>query len=65
MLATGIKIALDEILQTTRCKYASNQCNKNKCSCVRAELNCSEFCDYQQRDYQIDIHMDDNEIEDR
>ena len=50
MLPTGIKIALDKILQTTRCKCVSTQCNKNKCSCVRAGLNCSEFCDRQQRD---------------
>ena len=65
MLQNGIKIAPDEILQTTRCKCVSTQCNKNKCSCVRAGLNCSELCDCQQSDDQIDMHMDDNEIEDK
>ena len=45
MLPTGIEIAPDEILQATRCKCVSTQCNKNKCSYVRAGLNCSEFCD--------------------
>ena len=65
MLPTGIKIAPNKILQTTRCKCVSTQCNKNKCSCVRAGLNCSELCDCQQSDDQIDMHMDDNEIEDK
>ena len=46
MLPAGIKIAPDEILQTTRCKCVSTQCNKNKCSCVTAGLNCSEFCNW-------------------
>ena len=64
MLPTGIKIAPDEIPQITRCKCVSTQCNKNKCSCARAGFNCSEFCDCQQSDDQIDMHMDDNEIED-
>ena len=36
----------------------------NKCSCVRAGLNCSKFCDCQQCDDQSDMRMDDNEIED-
>ena len=31
----------------------------------QAGLNCSNFCDCQQRDYQIDMNMDDNEIEDK
>ena len=65
MLPTGIKIAPDKILQTTRCKCVSNQCNKNKFRCVRAGLNCSEFCDCQQSDYQIDMHKEDIEIEDK
>ena len=64
MLQNGIKIAPDEILQTTYCKCVSTQCNKNKCSCVRAGLNCSEFCDCQQCDYQSIMQMVDNEIED-
>ena len=64
MLPTGIKIAPDKILQTTRCKCVSTQCNKNKFRCVRAGLNCSEFCHCQQSDYQIDMHKDDIEIED-
>ena len=63
MLPTGTKIASDEILQTTRSKCVSTQCNKNKCSYVRAGLNCSEFSDYQQSKDQIDMHMNDNEIE--
>ena len=63
MLPTGTKIASDEILQTTRSKCVSTQCNKNKCRYVRAGLNCSEFSDYQQSKDQIDMHMDDNEIE--
>ena len=37
---------------------------KNKCGCVRAGLNYSEFCDCQQGDGQSDMHMDNNEIED-
>ena len=65
MLPTGIKIAPDEILQTTCCKCVLTQCNKNKCSCVRSGLNCSEFCDCLQSDDQIGMHMDDNEIEDK
>ena len=65
MLPTWIKIAPDEILQTIRCKCVSTKCNKNKCSYVRAGLNCSQFCDCQQSDDQIDMHMDDNEIEDK
>ena len=65
ILPTRIKIAPGKILQTTRCKCVSTQCNKNKCSCVRAGLNCSELCDCQQSDDQIDMHMDDNEIEDK
>ena len=65
MLPTGIKIARDEILQITRCKCVSTQCNKYKCSCVRAGLSCSEFCDCQQSDDQIDMHVDDNEMEDK
>ena len=65
MLPTGIKIASDDILQTARSKYVSTQCNKNKCSYVRAGLNCSEFSDYQQSEDQIDMHVDDNEIEDK
>ena len=64
LLSTGIKIPPNEIVQTTRCNYVSTQCNKKKCRCVRAGLNCSEFCDCQQTDYQIDMHMDDNQIED-
>ena len=63
MLPTGKKIAPDEILQTTHCKCVSIQCNKDKCSCLRAGVHCLEFCDCQQSDYQIDMHMDDNEIE--
>ena len=63
MLPTGKKIAPDEILQTTHCKCVSIQCNKDKCSCLRAGVHCLEFCDCQQSDYQIDTHMDDNEIE--
>ena len=65
MLPTGIKIATDKILQTACSKFVSTQCNKNKCSCVRAGLNCSEFCDCQQSNDQIDMHMDDNEIADK
>ena len=65
MLPTEIKIAPDKILHTTRCKCVSTQCNKNKCRCVRTGLNCSEFCDCQQSDYQIDMHGDDNESEDK
>ena len=65
MLLTGIKIAPDEFLQTTPCKCVSTQSNKNKCSCVRAGLNYSEFCDCQQSDDQINMHMDDNETEDK
>ena len=65
MLPIGIKIAPDEILQTTRYKCVSTQCNKNKCRSVRAGLNCSECCDCQQSDDQIDMHMDDNEIEEK
>ena len=38
--------------------------NDSKCSCVRAGLNCSKFCDCQQCDDQSDMHMDNNEIED-
>ena len=64
MLPTGIKIVTSEILQTTRCKYVSTQCNKTKCSYVRAGINCSEFCGCQQRDGQIGMYMDNNEIED-
>ena len=29
----------------------------------QAVVNCSEFCDYQQRNDQSDMHRDDNEIE--
>ena len=65
MLPTGMKIARDDILQITRCKCVSTQCNKYKCSCVRAGLSCSEFCDCQQSDDQIDMHVDDNEMEDK
>ena len=65
MLPTRIKIAPDEILQTTCCKCVLTQCNKNKCSCVRSGLNCSEFCDCLQSDDQIGMHTDDNEIEDK
>ena len=65
MLPTRIKVSPDEILQATRCKCVSIQCNENKCRCVRAGLNCSEFCDCQQSDYQIKMHMDDNENEDK
>ena len=65
MLPTGIKIAPDKILQTTSCKCVSTQCNKNKCNCVRVGLSCSEFCDCQQSDDQINMHVDDNEIEDK
>ena len=65
MLPTGIKITPDEILRTTLCKCVLTQCNKNKCRCVRAGLNCSEFCDCQQSDYQIVMDIDDNEIEDK
>ena len=65
VLPTRIKVPPDEILQTTRCKCVSIQCNENKCRCVRAGLNCSEFCDCQQSDYQIKMHMDDNENEDK
>ena len=65
MLPTGKNIAPDEILQMARCKFVSTKCNKNKFRCVRAGLNCSEFCDCQRSDYQIDMHMDDNEIEDK
>ena len=64
MLPTRTKIAPDEILQTTRCKCISTQFNKNKCICVRAGLNCSEFCDCQPSNDKIHTHMDDNEIED-
>ena len=67
MLPAGRKIAPDEILQTTRCKCASIECKTNKCSCVRTGLNCSKFCDYQQcnnqSDMHMDMHMDDDEIE--
>ena len=65
MLPTGMKIARDDILQITRCKCVSTQCNKYKCSCVRAGLSCSEFCDCQQSDDQIDMQVDDNEMEDK
>ena len=65
MLPTGKKIAPDESLQTTSCKCVSTQCNKYRHRCVRTGLNCSEFCGYQQSDYHIDLHMDDNEIEDK
>ena len=41
-----------------------NPVRENKCRCVRAGLNCSEFCDCQQYDYQSRMHMVDNEIED-
>ena len=48
------------------CKQCvSTQCSKNKCSSVRAWLNCSEFFDCQQSDDQIDMQMDNNEIEDK
>ena len=65
MLPTRIKVSPDEILQTTPCKCVSIQCNENKCRYFRAGLNCSEFCDCQQSDYQIKMHMDDNENEDK
>ena len=65
MLPTGIKTAPGKILQTTRCKCVSTQRNKKKYRCPRAGLNCSEFCDCQHSDYQIDMHIDDNEIEDK
>ena len=58
-------LAPDKTLQTTRYKCVSTQCNKNKYRCVRAGFNCSEFSDCQQCDYQIDMHMDDNEIKDK
>ena len=64
MLPGGIKTAPDEIMRTAHCICVATQCNKNKCSCVRAGLNCSEFSDCQQNDDQSDMHMDDNEIED-
>ena len=38
---------------------------KINAACVRAGLNCSEFCDWQQSNDQSDMHMDDNEIEDK
>ena len=41
-----------------------NPVQKNKCRCVTGGLNCSEFCDCQQYDYQSRMHMIDNEIED-
>ena len=41
-----------------------NPMGKNKCSCVTAGLNCSEFCDCQQCDYQSIMQVVDNEIED-
>ena len=46
-------------------QIVSTQCNKNKFRCVRAGINCSEFCDCQRSDYQIDMYMDHNEIEDK
>ena len=55
MLPTGIKIAPDEILQTIRSKCVSSRCNKNKCRCVRAGLDCSEFCDGQQNSAMIKL----------
>ena len=64
MFPAGIKIAPDEILQSTRCEYVSNQRKTNKCSWVRAGSNCSEFCECHQCDNQSDIHVDDNVIED-
>ena len=59
-----MKIASDEILQTTHCKCVSIHCKKIKCNSVRAGLNWSEFCGCQQCDDQSRMHMDDNEIED-
>ena len=50
MLPTGIKIAPDEILQTTHCKCAFIKCKTKSCSCVSAELNCSEFYGCQECD---------------
>ena len=41
-----------------------NPVRKNKCRCVTAGLNYSEFCDCQQYDYQSRMHMVDNKIED-
>ena len=38
-----------------------NPVGKNKCSCVTAGLNCSDFCDCQQCDCQSIMQVVDNE----
>ena len=60
-LPTGIKIAPDEILQTTRCKCVSTQYRKTINATV-SELDL--ICDYQRYDDQSRMQMGDNEIED-
>ena len=55
MLPTGIKIAPDEILKTTRCKCVSTQC-KNKKKTVQNYV----IGDCQQCNDQSDMHMNDN-----
>ena len=48
MLPAGTEVAPEQVLQMTRCKYASSQCRTNRCSCVRVGLNCTKFCSCQE-----------------
>ena len=44
MFPKGIKKAPDAVLKSTKCNCTTSQCKTNTCSCVKAQLSCSEFC---------------------
>ena len=66
MLPPDQDIAPEKVLQMTRCNCSSGQCKNNRCGCVSARTNCSEFCGCQdcfnQKDNKLDSDSD-NELE--
>ena len=43
MVPKGTKIAPDEVLKSTKCNCQASQCRTLACSCMKANMACSEF----------------------
>ena len=55
---TSLPPAPEAVIELVRCGCAKSRCSTNRCSCRKAQLNCTDLCGYSDGDDQCENQGD-------
>ena len=61
---TTLTPAPDAVVQLVRCGCTKSKCSSNRCSCRKANLNCTDLCSYSDVDDMCENKLEEDEYDD-